>query len=51
MSRKIVVNNVRLPKEIVSWLDSLVLKRVFGSRSEAVREFSRDYVLRHRGGK
>ncbi|NQU97889.1 ribbon-helix-helix protein, CopG family [Candidatus Woesearchaeota archaeon] len=40
--------NVRLPKEIVSILDSLVKKKLFLSRSEAIREFSREYVLYNR---
>ncbi|MBS3130844.1 ribbon-helix-helix protein, CopG family [Candidatus Woesearchaeota archaeon] len=38
--------NVRLPKEIVEWLDSLVKKGIYKSRSEAIREFSRNYVRR-----
>ena len=37
--------NVRLPKEVVSWLDSLVEKGVYKNRSEAIREFSRAHVL------
>ena len=41
---KIEIFNVRLPKEIVSWLDLLVSKGVYKSRSEAIREFSRDYL-------
>ncbi|MEM4397529.1 MAG: ribbon-helix-helix domain-containing protein [Candidatus Woesearchaeota archaeon] len=45
----VAILNVRLPDEIVSWIDNLVEKEIFNSRSEAVREFSRDYVLKMRG--
>jgi len=48
MSKAAVVN-VRLPREVISWLDSLVEKKIYNSRSEAIREFSRDYVIKHRG--
>lgn len=39
------VVNVRLPSEIVKWLDKLVQKRVYKSRSEAIRHFIRNHVL------
>jgi len=39
MSIRIV--NVRIPKEVTFWLDSLVQKGVYKSRAEAIREFSR----------
>ena len=51
MKQKVAVINIRLPDEIISWIDSLVQKNIFNSRSEAVREFSREYVLKNRGGK
>lgn len=38
------VINIRLPKEIVEWLDSLVERGIYSNRSEAVREFSREFV-------
>ncbi len=41
----IEILNVRLPKEITGWLDSLVKRGIFKSRSEAIREFSREFVL------
>ena len=41
---EIEVLNVRLPSEIVKWLDSLVRNGMYNSRSEAVREFCRIYV-------
>jgi len=41
---KVQILNVRLSKEIVDWLDSLVSKGIYKSRSEAIREFSRDYI-------
>jgi Arc/MetJ-type ribon-helix-helix transcriptional regulator len=37
--------NVRLPDEIISMLDRLVARGIFSSRSEAIREFARAYVL------
>ncbi|MBR9677151.1 ribbon-helix-helix protein, CopG family [Candidatus Woesearchaeota archaeon] len=44
MKKEVAVINVRLPKEIVSWLDSLIKKNQYSSRSEALREFAREYV-------
>ncbi|MFH2020561.1 MAG: ribbon-helix-helix domain-containing protein [archaeon] len=46
--KKAVVVNVRVPSEIVNWIDSLVDKKLYNSRSEAIREFSRYYVLKER---
>ena len=40
----IEILNVRIPSEIVKWLDSLVEKGIYKSRSEAIREFCREYV-------
>ena len=48
MQEKIQVMNVRLPEEIVKWLDSLVEQNIYGSRSEAVRDFIRQYVRARR---
>ncbi|MBC8495339.1 CopG family transcriptional regulator [archaeon] len=44
----IEIINVRLPVGIISILDSLIKKNLFSSRSEAIREFSRKYVLDNR---
>ncbi len=41
---KIEIINIRLPDKIISMLDSLVDEGLFNSRSEAVREFSRQYI-------
>ena len=46
---EIDILNVRLPSEIVKWLDSLVEKRIYNSRAEAIRDFCRDYVSARRG--
>lgn len=46
--QKIDIVNVRLPKEIVSILDSLIKKKIYSSRSEAIREISREYVIQNR---
>lgn len=40
--------NVRLPDEIVRALDQLVERGLFANRSEAIREFCREYVLEER---
>jgi hypothetical protein len=36
--------NVRLPKDVVNLLDFLIKKGLYSSRSEAMRDFARDYV-------
>jgi len=41
---EIEILNVRLPKEITTWIDTLVKKGIYKSRSEAIREFSREYI-------
>jgi len=41
---KIITLNVRVPKEIVLWLDSLVERGIYKSRSEAIRDYSRKYL-------
>ena len=38
------VLNVRVPDELILELDFLVEKKVFNSRSEAIREFAREYL-------
>jgi len=46
MQKKVEVVNVRLPEKVIELLDSLVEQKLFNSRSEAVRELLRRYVLR-----
>lgn len=36
--------NVRLPKEVVAWLDFLVKKGLYKSRSEVIRDLMRKRV-------
>lgn len=36
--------NIRLPQEVVDILDTLIEKGLFANRSEAIREFCREYV-------
>ena len=36
--------NIRLPQEVVDLLDKLVAQKLFANRSEAIREFCREYV-------
>ncbi len=50
MSKNIQILNVRLPKEIVSWIDSLVKANIYNSRSEVVRDMIRGYVRSSRNG-
>ena len=44
LPRKTQILNIRLPEELILELDSLVQKKIFKSRSEAIREFTREYV-------
>ncbi|HII16827.1 TPA: ribbon-helix-helix protein, CopG family [Candidatus Woesearchaeota archaeon] len=48
MAKDIQILNVRLPKEIVEWIDSLVDAQIYSSRSEVVRDFIRNYVRSRR---
>ena len=41
---KIKVLNVRLPDEVIAWLDILVEQGLYNSRAEAIRDFLREYV-------
>jgi Arc/MetJ-type ribon-helix-helix transcriptional regulator len=43
------VLNVRLPDDVIAWLDSLVERGIYNNRSEAVRDFLRNYVVDKRG--
>ncbi len=45
MVMEIEILNVRIPKEVVLWIDGLVKKGIYKSRAEAIREFCRDAVL------
>jgi len=44
VSKRTEILNIRLPDELILELDMLVEKKVFKSRSEAIREFAREYV-------
>jgi Arc/MetJ-type ribon-helix-helix transcriptional regulator len=44
MEKEMHILNVRLPDEIIVWLDSLVKKNIYSNRSEAIREFIREYL-------
>ena len=41
---EVEILNVRLPSDIVKWLDSLVEKGIYKSRAEAIREFCREFA-------
>jgi len=49
-NKKIKIVNVRLPEKITKWLDSLVKRGLFSSKSDAVRELVREYVINNRKG-
>lgn len=42
--------NIRLPKEVIDILDRLVARKLFSNRSEAIREFCREYLESKEGG-
>ncbi|RMF55868.1 ribbon-helix-helix protein, CopG family, partial [Candidatus Woesearchaeota archaeon] len=44
MAEKIHILNVRLPQEIIDWIDSLLEKGFYNSRSELIRDVIRDYL-------
>ncbi len=44
----IAIINIRLPKKVVSWIDSLVDKKAYNSRSDLIRNFLREYVIEQR---
>jgi Arc/MetJ-type ribon-helix-helix transcriptional regulator len=46
--QEIEVVNVRLPPEIIKWIDTAVGKGIYKSRSEAIRHFIRQHVLERR---
>lgn len=46
---KIETVSIRLSHELIKNIDVLISKGIYNSRSEAIREFCRNYVLRHRG--
>ncbi|MGV8086792.1 MAG: ribbon-helix-helix domain-containing protein [Candidatus Woesearchaeota archaeon] len=48
MSEKIEVVNIRLSKELINIIDSLVEKGLYSSRSEFIRDICRDYALEER---
>ena len=52
---KTEIVNVRLPKELLKKLDPLLQEKSYNTRSEAVRQFLREYVQEQRekrnGGK
>ncbi len=44
MKQDIEILNVRLPDEILKWIDGFVKGGIYNSRSEMIREFVREYV-------
>ena len=46
--QKTEIINVRLPKEIVRQIDSIVEKKLYANRSEVIRQFLREYANENR---
>ena len=44
ITNKIGTVNVRVPKEIVEWMDTLIDDGGYKSRGEVIRDFLRDHV-------
>lgn len=36
--------NIRVPAELIDWVDSLVENKIYNSRSEVIRNLIRDYL-------
>lgn len=51
MKKDIEIINVRLTDDLLNWLDSLVTKGIYKTRSEAIREFAREYINKNKGEK
>ncbi len=49
-SDDITTVRVRLPDEVLATLDELIRRGLFSNRSEAIREFTRQYVMEARHG-
>ena len=46
--KKSEIINIRLPKNHIDWIDNLVKKGIYKTRSEAIREFSREYIIQQK---
>jgi len=44
MKEEIHILNVRLPEDVLSWLDNLVKSGSYNSRSEVIRDIIRDFL-------
>lgn len=49
MTKETDILNVRLPKQILDWVDELVESGLFNNRSEVIRDFLREYIENQRG--
>ena len=45
------VLNVRVPNEISKWLDSVIKDGMYSNKSEAIRSFVRDYIMKSKENK
>ena len=48
MTDRIIPLNVRLPPDVVKWIDLQVDTGIYNSRSEAIREHLRSYLRRRK---
>ncbi len=49
MDSETKVVNIRIPDELLRILDTYVENHSYRSRSEAIRDLAREYILQHRG--
>ncbi len=43
-AKDVEIVNIRLPHELITFLDNLIEQGFYKNRSEAIREFAREYV-------
>ena len=42
--RETTIVNVRLPDDILEWIDTQVQQSIYDSRAEAIRDYLRNYI-------
>lgn len=46
MKMKTRTLNVRIPQELLSWIDTLVESKIYNNRSEAIRNMIREHLIK-----
>lgn len=44
VEQDIDILNIRLPDDIINWIDSMIEEGIFSTRSEVIREIVRDFI-------